>query len=103
MVHGRVTKGVTPAAILQCGEQMGKLQHFYFPWIVSFKKTDRNVRLECYEMGCWRRMENINWTDRVKNEDVLQIYSYRRKKNILHRIKRRKLTGFFTACVGIAC
>jgi len=36
-----------------------------------FPKTDRNVRLECYEMWCWRMMEKINWIDRVQNEEVL--------------------------------
>jgi hypothetical protein len=38
MVYDRVTKGVTTAAILRGGEQMGKLQHFYSPWVVSFQK-----------------------------------------------------------------
>jgi len=28
-------------------------------------------RLESFEMWCWRRMEKISWTDRVKNEEVL--------------------------------
>jgi hypothetical protein len=28
-------------------------------------------RLECFEMWCWRRMEKISWTDRVRNEEVL--------------------------------
>jgi hypothetical protein len=27
--------------------------------------------LESFEMGCWRRMEKISWTDRVRNEEVL--------------------------------
>jgi hypothetical protein len=37
-----------------------------------FPKTYRNVRLECYEMWCWRWMEKINWIDRVKNGEVLR-------------------------------
>jgi hypothetical protein len=24
-----------------------------------------------FEMWCWRRMEKISWTDRVRNEEVL--------------------------------
>jgi hypothetical protein len=28
--------------------------------------------LESFEMWCWRRMEEINWTDCVENEEVLQ-------------------------------
>ena len=27
--------------------------------------------LESSEMWCWRRMENISWTDYVRNEEVL--------------------------------
>jgi hypothetical protein len=27
--------------------------------------------LENFEMWCWRRMEKISWTDRVRNEEVL--------------------------------
>jgi hypothetical protein len=26
--------------------------------------------LESFEMWCWRRMEKINWTDQVRNEEV---------------------------------
>jgi hypothetical protein len=26
--------------------------------------------LESFEMRCWRRMEKINWTDHVRNEEV---------------------------------
>jgi hypothetical protein len=25
-----------------------------------------------FEMWCWRRMEKMNWTDRVGNEEILQ-------------------------------
>jgi hypothetical protein len=27
--------------------------------------------LESLDMWCWRRMEKISWTDRVRNEKVL--------------------------------
>ena len=27
--------------------------------------------LESFEMWCWRRMEKISWTDRVRSEEVL--------------------------------
>jgi hypothetical protein len=39
------------------------------PWKVYQKY------LESFEMWCWRRMEKINWTDRVRNEEVLQSVS----------------------------
>ena len=44
-------------------------------WIL--RKVDQKY-LESFEMWCWRRMEKISWTDRVRNE------------NILHIVKRRK-------------
>jgi hypothetical protein len=37
-------------------------------------------------MWCWRRIEKISWTDRVRNEEVLRRV---KERNILHRIKRR--------------
>jgi hypothetical protein len=36
----------------------------------TFRRADQK-HLESFEMWCWRRME-ISWTDRVRNEDVLQ-------------------------------
>ena len=34
------------------------------------RATDQK-RLQNFEMWCWRRMEKISWTDRVRNEEVL--------------------------------
>jgi hypothetical protein len=39
--------------------------------------------LESFEMWCWRRMEKISWTDRVRYEEVL--LRVKRQKNILHQ------------------
>jgi hypothetical protein len=41
-----------------------------------------------FEMWCWRRMENISWTDRVRNEGVL--HRVNEQRNILHEIRKRK-------------
>jgi len=38
--------------------------------------------LESFEMWCWRRMEKINWTDHVRNEEVL--LRVNEQRNILH-------------------
>jgi hypothetical protein len=38
-------------------------------------------------MRCWRKLEKISWTDRVRNEKVLQ--SVKGERNILHRVKRK--------------
>jgi hypothetical protein len=32
----------------------------------KLRRTDQQC-LESFEMGCWRKMEKIIWTDRVKN------------------------------------
>ena len=43
--------------------------------------------LERFEMWCWRRME-MNWTDHVRNEEVL--LTVEEQRNILHEISKRK-------------
>jgi hypothetical protein len=44
-------------------------------------------QLERFEMWCWGRTE-INWTDRVRNEEVL--LSVKEQRNILREISKRK-------------
>jgi hypothetical protein len=44
--------------------------------------------LESFDMWCWRRMEKISWTDRVRNAEVL--HTAKEERNILRTIKRRK-------------
>jgi len=44
--------------------------------------------LESFEMWCWRKVEEISWTDHVRNEDVsLRV---KEQRNILHEISKRK-------------
>jgi hypothetical protein len=50
-------------------------------------KVDQKY-LESFEMWCWRRVEKISWTDRVRNEEVL--HRVKEQRNIVHTIKRRK-------------
>jgi hypothetical protein len=45
-------------------------------------------------------MIEINWTDRVRNEEVLHIV--KKDRIILQTVKRRRLTGFVTNCVETA-
>jgi hypothetical protein len=45
--------------------------------------------LESSEMWCWRRMEEISWTDHVRNEDVS--VRVKEQRNILHQILKRKV------------
>jgi len=56
--------------------------------------------LESFEMWCWRRMEKINWTDHVRNEDVL--LTVKKQRNILHEIRKRK-TNWIGHILRINC
>jgi hypothetical protein len=53
----------------------------------TLRKVDQKY-LESSEMWCWRRMEKISWTDRVRNEEVL--HRVNEERNILHTIKKKK-------------
>jgi len=53
-----------------------------------------------FEIWCWRKMEKINWTDRVRNEEVL--LGVNEQRNILHEISKRRLTGLVTLWVETA-
>jgi len=53
----------------------------------TFRAVDQK-HLESFEMWCWRRMEKISWTDRVRNEEVL--LKVKEQRNILHEIRKRK-------------
>ena len=66
----------------------------------ALQKLDQKY-LESSEMLCWRRMEFISWTDRVKNEQVS--YRVKQERKNLHTIKNRgMLTGLDTSCAGTA-
>jgi hypothetical protein len=43
--------------------------------------------MESFEMWCWRGMEKIGWTDRVRNEVLRRVNE---ERNILQSIKRKK-------------
>ena len=44
--------------------------------------------LGIFEMWCWRRVEKISWTDRVRNEEVL--HRVKEERNIVHTVKRKR-------------
>jgi hypothetical protein len=60
---------------------------FYSAENWTFRKVDQK-HLKSFKMWCWRRMEII-WTDRVRNEEVLD--RVKKKRNILHKTKRRNV------------
>jgi len=43
--------------------------------------------LESFENWCWRRMESISWTDRLRNEILERV---KEERNILQTVQRRK-------------
>jgi hypothetical protein len=45
-------------------------------------------------------MGKISWTDRVRNEEILR--TVKEKRYILLTIKKERLTGSVTSCVGTA-
>jgi hypothetical protein len=53
----------------------------------TVRAVDRK-QLESFELWCWRRMEKISWTDRVRNEEVL--LRVKEQRNILQEISKRK-------------
>jgi hypothetical protein len=61
---------------------------FYGAEIWTLRKVDQKYRGSS-EM-CWRRMEKISWSDRVRNERVLR--GVKEERNIVQTIKRRKST-----------
>jgi len=65
----------------------------------TVRAVDRK-QLESFEMWCWRRMEKISWTDRVRNEEVL--LSVKEQRNIVHEVINGRLTGLVTFCVETA-
>jgi hypothetical protein len=52
-------------------------------------KVDQKY-LQSFEMRCWRRMDEMCWVDRVKNEEGL--HKVKREKSILLTIKEERLT-----------
>ena len=58
-------------------------------WCWNLDAPGNNQKhLESFEMWCWRRMEQISWTNHVRNEKVLLRVNDQR--NILHEIRKRK-------------
>jgi len=59
---------------------------FYGAETWTLRAADQKY-LESFEM-LWSRMEKINWTDHVRNEEVF--LRVNEQRNILHEIRKRK-------------
>jgi hypothetical protein len=62
----------------------------YSAEIRTFRKVDQE-ELVSFKMWRCRRMDKISWTDRVKNEEVLNGVQEERK--LLHTIRRKRANG----------
>jgi hypothetical protein len=60
-------------------------------------KVDQKY-LERLEMCCWRRMEKISWTDRVRNEEM----ESRRRRISYKKEKESKLIALVTGFADTA-
>ena len=60
---------------------------FYGAETWTIRAVDKK-HVESFEMLCWRRIEEIGWTDHVKNEEVL--LRIKKQRNILYEISKRK-------------
>ena len=55
--------------------------------------------MESFEMCCWRKMEKIIWSDRVRNEEVL--HRTKEERNILQKEREGRLIGLVTSCMEL--
>jgi len=58
-----------------------------FVWCetLTLRKVDQ-IYLECFEVWCWRRLDMIIWTERVKPEELRRD---KKQRNILHTVKEK--------------
>ena len=61
----------------------------------TLKETDRD-KILVFEIYCYRRILDINWTQRVTNKDVRQRLGI--QENLLQAVIRRKLILFGHGC-----
>jgi len=65
----------------------------YETW--TLKKKHKN-KLMAFEMRCYRRILNVRWQQKITNEEIRKRMGS--KRNILQRIKERKLNLFGHIC-----
>ena len=61
----------------------------------TLRKVDQKY-LGSFEMWCWKRMEKVNWIDRVKSEGTLP--RVKEERSILHTIKRKDNWNGYILC-----
>ena len=56
-------------------------------------RKDEIDKLQAFEMWIWRRMEKINWRDKITNEQVLEIVKEKRTLIDVIRSRKKKWIG----------
>ena len=56
-------------------------------------RKDEIDKLQAFEMWIWRRMEKINWRDKITNEQVLEIVKDKRTLIDVIRSRKKKWIG----------
>ncbi|KAJ4428944.1 hypothetical protein ANN_25940 [Periplaneta americana] len=59
----------------------------------TLRRNDEEKRIEAFEMWIWRRMERVTWTDRIRNEAVLEKVGEERMMLKLIRKRKRNWLG----------
>ena len=63
-------------------------------WIL---RRNEEKRIEAFEMWIWRRMERVKWTDRIRNEVVLErVGEERMMLKLIRKVKRNWLGHWLT-------
>jgi len=55
--------------------------------ICTLRKVDQKYR-GSFETRCWRRVEKMDWINRVRNEEELE--GVKEERNILQKVKRKE-------------
>ena len=67
--------------------------------------TLRRVDQKClgsFKMWFWRRLEKTNWTDCVRNEEVL-LWVKEKRNILLHRVKGKNGNWIVISCISAIC
>jgi hypothetical protein len=60
----------------------------YGPETSTLKRSEQDY-LDIFEMWCWRGMEKIKWSEKITNEQVLELIG--EKRTLLNNTLRRKV------------
>ena len=62
---------------------------------MTIKKAD-NIKMDAFELWCWRKLLGVNYLDRKRNTEIIDIIQLKRK--LYSRIVKAALSFFRTSC-----